>query len=342
MNITQKEQLIDLVPSWWELIQKIPSTTTFQTPDYVLSWLNTLGQTVEIKSLAFYDQTSLVGLAPLCYWPSTQDLQFLGDRDVSDYLDFIFLPEYQTDEYRLLAATLLGLPIKKINLYSIKANSPTLQILPLNMKELSVGLFQAQIVQQDVCPLIQLPDNWEAYLAQLDRKQRHEIKRKWRKLDSLGHVEFVTVTSAQECEWAIDEFIRLHQLSSPAKAEFWTDQRRVFFHDFILALANSGTLRLTFLKLTDLSPETNLSSPTHPFVSVMLGFISHDQYLLYNSGFDPEYAGLSTGQVLTAYTIQAAIKEKLTVYDFMRGSEEYKIRLGGKPTEVFDLTLTQP
>jgi len=72
----------------------------------------------------------------------------------------------------------------------------------------------------------------------------------------------------------------------------------------------------------------------------MLIFDYGGHYDLYNSGFNPDFSSLSPGQVLTAYTIKDAIENGRTLYDFLRGNEEYKFRLGGIPKPIYDLSFS--
>ncbi len=326
---------------WESLLTRVMTYTTFQSPAFMLAWLKTLGQNHPLRVITWRDDKNrLVGLAPLCLTPAGA-IEFIGGKDVSDYLDFIIDPDYSDVIYQQLGQKLLAWSVKKINLHSIPASSITWQLLPKIWSDLTAKSTSWKVVVQDVCPIISLPATWEEYLSQIERKQRHEIRRKWRKLESLAKIEFVTVTKSQDLDWAVTEFIRLHKLSSRDKAKFWIPGMAEFFSQFMLALAHKNQLRLTFLKIKDLNLEAELDFPDHTAVATMLGFVSGQKYLLYNSGFDPNYATLSTGQVLTSYTIKTAIEAGMTDYDFMRGREEYKFRLGGQPTEVFDLTLSR-
>jgi CelD/BcsL family acetyltransferase involved in cellulose biosynthesis len=87
-----------------------------------------------------------------------------------------------------------------------------------------------------------------------------------------------------------------------------------------------GWLQLNFLVVND--------TP----VATYLNFDYNDHILVYNSGLDPaEYGHLSPGIVLLAYTIEHAIELKRDVFDFLRGDEQYKYRMGGTDTSVMNL-----
>jgi CelD/BcsL family acetyltransferase involved in cellulose biosynthesis len=186
---------------------------------------------------------------------------------------------------------------------------------------------QARETQQDVSPSIELPANWEEYLESIDRKQRHEIKRKMRRVEEVEHT-FEVITSEEDAHQALPDFISLHKASSTEKRDFWDENHLKFFSTFIPAAGAAGWLKLFFLKIGEVR------------AAAMLVFDYNNQYLLYNSGFDPnQFKNLSTGNVLTAYTIQQSIEEKKSVYDFLRGNEEYKFRFGAVSKPVFDIMV---
>ena len=93
-------------------------------------------------------------------------------------------------------------------------------------------------------------------------------------------------------------------------------------------MAQQGWLKLFFLKVENKR------------VASMLLFDYADEYELYNSGFEPSsYPQVGTGATLTAFTIKDAIENGKKKYDFLRGGEQYKYRLGGVKAEVFDIAI---
>lgn len=63
-------------------------------------------------------------------------------------------------------------------------------------------------------------------------------------------------------------------------------------------------------------------------VGVLYGFLWGDTFSYYQTGWDPSYARLSLGTVLVAETVAAVRAHGATVFDFLRGAEEYKYRFG--------------
>ena len=73
-----------------------------------------------------------------------------------------------------------------------------------------------------------------------------------------------------------------------------------------------GRLRLYALELGD------------SVVAVLYGFEYRGQFFYFQSGFDPEWSDYSPGSVLMGRCIDEAIDENLSMFDYLRGDEQYK------------------
>ena len=83
-------------------------------------------------------------------------------------------------------------------------------------------------------------------------------------------------------------------------------------------MAQSGLLRLGILKL-DARP-----------VATTMCFDYNDTVYLYNSGYDPQYRSLSVGLISKILCIKDSIERGRNKFDFLKGAEAYKYRLGGE------------
>ncbi len=63
-----------------------------------------------------------------------------------------------------------------------------------------------------------------------------------------------------------------------------------------------------------------------------IGFRNQDTMAMYLVGMNPEFAAVRPGWMLNTCIIKHAIEQGCTQFDFMRGDEEYKERLGGFPS----------
>jgi CelD/BcsL family acetyltransferase involved in cellulose biosynthesis len=287
------------------------------------SWWESAGKPT-LKAVAVSSDGQAVGLFLLCQKETT--LQLLGDKDVTDYLDFITAEGSEDQAWTALETFLESdTTWTELSLVSITEHSQTHEQLQQIASKLG---WKLTISQQDVCPIIPLPSTWEEYLQFIGKKQRHEVTRKWKRLAEQAQISFRVVTDTTQDPEALETFFTLHRLSSPEKAAFWTPAHRQFFVELSQAASQGGWLRLYFL---DVNNEP---------AAAMYCFEYADSLLVYNSGFAAEkYLGMSVGNVLTSYTIQATIASNKKKYDFLRGGEEYKLRYRAVPHPVFDLLL---
>jgi CelD/BcsL family acetyltransferase involved in cellulose biosynthesis len=317
---------------WNPLLRNSTSDTIFLTWEWQSTWWEHVGRG-ELYLIAVRGGSQLSGIAPL-YLTTADDglkeLSIVGCRDVSDYLDLIATGG---DEESFYGALLDWLESDEApdwdlaDLCNIPAASPTHSLLA----EMAAARgYQVQTEVEDVCPIISLPSTWDEYLSSLNRKQRHEIRRKIRRAEGSGQINWYIVNEEHDLAAEMDAFIELHQKSHVDKDEFMDAQMKGFFHAAAQILHEAGWLQLGFI-------EANGEK-----AAAMLNFDYQDSILVYNSGYDPQrYARLSPGIVLLAYCIQWAIKLGRTQFDFMRGDEEYKYRFGAQPTEIYRLLIAR-
>jgi CelD/BcsL family acetyltransferase involved in cellulose biosynthesis len=125
----------------------------------------------------------------------------------------------------------------------------------------------------------------------------------------------------------MDDFFRLLRASSDEKDEFLVPERETFFKDVAVNLAQRGEFRLYFMEIDGEK------------VASCICFDYADKYLLYNSGYDPEYSALSVGLLNKAFTLKDAIEEGKQSFDFLRGDERYKYNLGGQDQLVHQMII---
>nr|NIO67997.1 GNAT family N-acetyltransferase [Anaerolineae bacterium] len=190
--------------------------------------------------------------------------------------------------------------------------------------------YEFRTIVEDVCPVIDLPATWDAYLASLDKKQRHEIRRKMRRIEREADVHWYIVDQGRDLAEEIEAFIELHQKSSADKDDFMDEQMKDFFRAVAHVLQAPGWLQLAFIEVDGRKAAS------------MLNFDYEDAILVYNSGYDPQHrAHLSPGIVLLAYCIQHAIALERAKFDFLRGDEPYKYRFGARETKVYRLIIVR-
>jgi CelD/BcsL family acetyltransferase involved in cellulose biosynthesis len=160
-------------------------------------------------------------------------------------------------------------------------------------------------------------------LALLNSKQRHEVRRKLRRLGESGVVEYGFSGDNDIGSGVMDTFLRMFTASRQDKAAFLTDRMESFFRLLADAMAGLGLLKLGVLEMD--------GTPT---ASIMC--FEYDGCLyLYNSGYDPAYNELSAGLLSKVLAIKDGIERGLKRFDFLKGAETYKYHLGGREVPLY-------
>jgi len=281
--------------------------------------------------VAWYEDETLVGLAPFYLKNGHFQccLRPVGGVEIADYLD-ILAPKGQEERiYQALIEHLASPEAprwQEITLINVPETTPTHRALPRLIQDAG---WWAWTEVEDVCPIIPLPETFDAYLGMLKKKQRHEVRRKLRRLYQKAEtVQHRTVHHLDELPDAMDMFLALHRRSSPEKAAFMTSRMEGFFRHIAAVALERDWLRLSFLVIDGQA------------LATLFSFDYGQRRMVYNSGFDPDAANeLSPGWNLVVLEIQDAIERGLKVFDFLQGNEEYKFRLGGQSTFVYRLHI---
>ena len=91
--------------------------------------------------------------------------------------------------------------------YNLLESSPTLPALQAAAEKLGWS-YSDQALQH--CPYITLPGDWEKYICGIDKKQRHEIRRKMRRSEEYYlPVRWYIIQDGDNLEQDVDDFLRL-------------------------------------------------------------------------------------------------------------------------------------
>ncbi len=308
----------NLEEAWQGLLPRATLNTIFFTPQWQQIWWQRFGSKGELCLLSLYDGNQPLGIAPLMRDGNAHS--FIGDPNVCDYLDFVVARGGETTFYGTLLDYLDKEERIALDFHCLAATSPTLAFfLPLAEKR---G-YSVETTLEDVCPRVDLPASWEEYLTLLGKKDRHELRRKMRRLSENGETRYYALEKAEDVARGLEDFIHLHKQSRQEKARFMTEEMAHFFRQIATCVAEMGHLKLYFLEIDGVR------------ISTALCFDYGDEFSLYNSGFDPAYSSLSVGLLLKAFCLKEAIAAGKKHFDFLRGSEPYKYDLGGQDLPIY-------
>jgi CelD/BcsL family acetyltransferase involved in cellulose biosynthesis len=333
---------------WDDLLQRSAANMVFLTWQWQRTWWRHFSGPVDCKLHLLVlrdDGGALVGIAPLFVahepLPPVKEyhrgeprperegeplriVQFVGGIDVADYLDVIA----ERARMETTWAAVLDYLVERrdewdaIDFHSLAEFSPSREIIGRLGAERGL---EFQIFPEDVSPVLELPTDWETYLMSLRKKDRHELRRKVRKLEGRDDVRWhlVPLDDTERMVREMHLFLDLHRQSGVDKAHFMDDKMAAYFLDMTRDLAGKGWIDLAILEVG--------SEPASAYLSYIYG----DRLYLYNSGYSPRFAAYSAGVALLAYRIHKAILQGLRYFDFLRGDEPYKYDFGAKDTYVY-------
>lgn len=176
---------------------------------------------------------------------------------------------------------------------------------------------------------VDLPSDWDAYLAARGKPTRRLLRKATQRLaeaDVVVHA--VNDRASFELRWG--QFVDLH-------GKRWAEEcggcfTSPIFAQFVRSAAEAwlaeGKLWLRVLELR--------GQPA----AAALGVVHAGAFSSYMFGRNPQFDELQPGWMLSVRLIQEAIDAGLQRFDFLRGDEPYKQRLGCEPIPQAKITVT--
>ena len=337
MEFKLHKDFSEIDPATWNaLVEQSIADTPFSRYEYLSEWWKTLGggewihQNVKLVLVSASENDQLAGIAPLFIdeYDGQQALLLVGSIEITDYLDLIVreadLPRFISGLMDFLASSPAD-NWSALDWYNLPDDSPTLAALKADAEQRG-WTYHEEIYQPT--PRITLNGSFEDYLAGIDKKQRHEIRRKMRRAAESGRVQFRIVDKASDIEPELESFFHL-MVQDPNKAMFLKDVMRDQMSKSIRTAHKYGYLWLGFLEVDGVKAAATLC------------FDYKNKLWGYNSGVSRDYMDLSPGWVIMGLTIQWCCENGRHEFDFMRGDEEYKYRLGGVDRYVMRAKATR-
>ena len=335
---TTWDELEQFRSSWNHLLQENPSSSIFQTPEWLSAWWNAFGADKRLLGLVFADSLGkTVGIAPLY----AERKSFLGLRLTtlrlvgagsgdSDALDFITLPGY---ERRCAEAFTEWLS------RNAKWNVCSLETLPENSLVAKYLLEHAQKsnwrMDSTLTPnfVIDLPPTWAQYLSTLESAFRPLLTRYPRRLQSRFSVRILRSERIEDIQDQLQTLFSLHQMRWTGRGEpgaFASADRRKFYFQIAEAFLHRGWLEFWLLSLDG---ET---------VGAQFCFRYNNTVSLLQEGFHPKYTAEKIGYALRAHVLEETIRTGAQRYDFLGGADTYKAKFGSRQANYLNLSFAGP
>lgn len=309
-----------LAPAWTELCDPGHPGAAFRSWAWSSAWWKTFSTGREPFVLLAREAGRIVGILPLYAAPTPlggRRLGFIGEGIVgSDYLGAICRAPDEARVCRALAAALGQLAFDELCLDGLDADDPLLAALTTGAAPpLSPG--RVAVEPRYRCPHIRLHGDFDRYLDQLPDGTGAQWRRRLRWLERQPGFALEVRHEPDAVVAALDTLFALHHerwsidggsdaIDGPAVEAFHRRAAR--------ALAERGWARLGLLFAGG------------AVRAALYGFRHGDRFAFYQAGYDLAWRQRSVGTVLLGHMVRRASADGLAEFDFLRGSEPYKLK----------------
>lgn len=304
--------------AWRKLSTISPTAGMFTSYDWCrCAYASVLGY-VQPHLLQVIDaRGETVGLLPLCIERAggARWLKFLGaDRVAGDQLDVLYMPGFAE---AVVAATVAYLERARraydgIVLNALRPSSPLRDAL-IGWAADHAHPWQERSPQ--IVPYIDLPARFDTYLASRPSRREEQVRRARKRLALMPEAGLAMTREPEQVESVLETFLDLHRrgehkLGTPGTPDEQALSR--FLRRFAAVTARHGGLRCQCL---------SLRGRAH---AVLLVFHWRRTAYAYPIAQLAESVIDRPGDLLIAASIEQAIAEGMTRYDFLRGDDAYK------------------
>jgi len=274
-----------------------------------------------------------LGFLPLAHetvWSRSGDrlrdeLEFAGRMYWADYGSVLCHPDHEETVLPGFAQHLLKMNWERIRLKGFRSSDRRYEIFmkPFEDERLIVepltSFGNEGVTDNLICPYIDLPGTFEAYLTEtLSPNTRQKVRRFLRKVETSSDYRFTTPTAEtrdRDLKVLGDLWRLMWEGVKGDRTDYLVEATRVIVGRGL----DDGMVHMPILWYRE-KPVGVLASFTDWEKSRLLFFVS---------GRDEGFDELPVGLVLHAWNIRWSIEHGLKTYDFLRGDEPYKRSLGG-------------
>lgn len=307
----------DMRPEWNALLSRSLSNSIFLTWEWLYTWAECfLGEDRKLFILSLHEDDRLIAVAPwslslrrIGRFPYMRQIEFLGSPEMgSDYLDVFATRGKEKETASHLYDFLFG-PAAPLwdSMMITEMPSASLFLLYFSEELRRRGKYFS-VKNMVYCPTVRLPASWDAFLNSLSLHRKKAFRRDLRVLQRSDSMRYETIPLTQP----IDGLPRLFSLYQSIEA-----RKDDLFYEHLTRFAERCTgkawIEIDFL---------NISGQD---VAGFLHFMYNDTLSLYLMAVNKNFnSKISIGNVLVGLRLEGAISRSVHVYDFLKGSEDYK------------------
>jgi CelD/BcsL family acetyltransferase involved in cellulose biosynthesis len=182
------------------------------------------------------------------------------------------------------------------------------------------------------CQAMTLPADYATLETSWSKSHRGDVRRQIKRLNAAGQLELVHATSRDDVTAMLPRLYAMHTANWKARtgySELQSSPMTMFVAKIAAALP---------LALIDAS-EVRLDGIA---IACHFGFRHDGQLLWYKPAFDVAWANYAPGKVHTALAARHGVTTGLTKFDFMQGSEAYKLLWSDLTTLTKSFVIARP
>lgn len=329
--LSGERQFAELADAWNTLAGAVP----FRRHEWLATWWRRFRRPGDelFVPLVYDGNRQLVGLAP---WYVGRDrwlgrsVRFLGSgRVCSEYLTLLSAPGAEQAVGERIATWLSTEAARRWNLVDLDG---------IDLGDAALKHFVAHLASRGHAVhqrdrertwRLTLAPSWEAFLGSVSKGRRAKIRAHQRRLME-GGVALREARDAATLHEGLEVYDRLHRARRLTLGDAGCSSVPGF-HCFLQEAAESclrkGCLRLQWIEV-EREP-----------AAVEIDLLGGDTLYYYQTGMNPNLAGISPGWMLQVASIKRAIDDGLTCFDFLRGDEPYKSSWGAQPRQLVQVRI---
>jgi CelD/BcsL family acetyltransferase involved in cellulose biosynthesis len=341
MNATVIETWNDfnaLEPEWNALLERSQANTIFLTWEWMKSWSEVVETEIHPFLVTVRDQNNrLIGIAPFYISEMRflrlvkyKSLRVMGDYPTgAEYGDWIIDPAQAEAVCRCIIDALLSRRRDWDCIWMPNVSGWT------GARERIFELCRSAGWHTHARPVdfgyFSLPDSWDAYLASLSPKKRHQVRHEARRI--AGSNPLCECTSPKDLPRYLDALFELHYSRWSSVGQQGSFRRKpreaIFYRTFTPRALQKGWLRLLAIE------------EDSTIKAIQIGYSYAGVFHSLQEGFDPT-ATKGIGNVLRARVIARCIEEQLNGYDFLGTMSDHKRRWGAEERLGWDFLIGHP
>jgi CelD/BcsL family acetyltransferase involved in cellulose biosynthesis len=313
LDLEDRASVEALSGDWLRLAARLEGSSYFQTPDWVVSWWETLGERPRTRVAAWRAPSGrLEAIVVLS-----------RDRERLHRRHSIAVPVYANAGTGAGAADHCGWLVaaeraEAVRAWLDEAIARSALLVRSVDPDWSVEMLppRARVVETTACPRVALPltsapdGPSSAFVRQLRRFTRRLARE---------GVSFEWVPPANVDEPLLAALFELHARGRAAGDGGAFGSHHLAFHRRLIGRADAGR-----------GPAAVVARRGESIAGLLYGFWWRDTFAAYQSGWDRTYARHGLGNVLILHALEFAAGQGAQTFDFLRGAEPYKYRFGAR------------